>query len=150
MKPSMSLKNSTRSLKPTAAASVLLGYHKEVSPKWGEYTPHQIRKVVLGEEEPAYQVPGEPIPVRPPVMCAGCPHRGVFYVLHKLKLQVSGDIGCYTLGAVAPLNSMDTTICMGASVGVAMGMAKARGNDFAKKTVSVIGDPLSSYLVSRA
>ena len=113
---------------------------KEAFSLLGEYTPHQIRKVVLGEEEPAYQVPGEPIPVRPPVMCAGCPHRGVFYVLHKLKLQVSGDIGCYTLGAVAPLNSMDTTICMGASIGVAMGMAKARGNDFAKKTVSVIGD----------
>lgn len=106
----------------------------------GEYTPHQIRSVVLGESEPSYNIPTETIPVRPPVMCAGCPHRGVFYVLHKLKLHVSGDIGCYTLGAVAPLNSMDTTICMGASVGVAMGMAKARGNEFAKKTVSVIGD----------
>lgn len=106
----------------------------------GEYTPHQIRSVVLNEAEPTYHVPKEVIPIRPPVMCAGCPHRGVFYVLHKLKLHVSGDIGCYTLGAVAPLNSMDTTICMGASVGVAMGMAKARGNEFAKKMVSVIGD----------
>jgi indolepyruvate ferredoxin oxidoreductase alpha subunit len=106
----------------------------------GEYTPHQIRSVILGEAAPENCVPQEAIPVRPPVMCAGCPHRGVFYVLHKLKLHVSGDIGCYTLGAVAPLNSMDSTICMGASIGVAMGMAKARGAEFAKKTVSVIGD----------
>ncbi len=106
----------------------------------GEYTPNQIRSVILNEKEPDYNAPQEIVPVRPPVMCAGCPHRGVFYVLHKLKLHVSGDIGCYTLGAVAPLNSMDTTICMGASVGVAMGMAKARGNEFAKKMVSVIGD----------
>jgi indolepyruvate ferredoxin oxidoreductase alpha subunit len=73
-------------------------------------------------------------------MCAGCPHRGTFYVLKKLGLTVSGDIGCYTLGAVAPLASVDTTICMGASVSAAHGMAKVRGNEFAHKLVSVIGD----------
>ena len=106
----------------------------------GEYTPQMIRKAVLGEEAPEKQTAGEALPVRPPVMCAGCPHRGTFYVLKKLGLTVSGDIGCYTLGAVAPLASVDTTICMGASVSAAMGMAKARGAAFNKKLVSVIGD----------
>ena len=106
----------------------------------GEYTPQMIRKAVLGIDPPAKDVPAEALPVRPPVMCAGCPHRGTFYVLKKLGLVVSGDIGCYTLGAAAPLQSVDTTICMGASVSAAMGMAKARGAEFNKKLVSVIGD----------
>ncbi len=106
----------------------------------GEYTPAMIKKAVLGEDAPECAELSENIPVRPPVMCAGCPHRGTFYVLKKLGLTVSGDIGCYTLGAVAPLASVDTTVCMGASVSAALGMAKARGNDFAKKLVSVIGD----------
>jgi len=99
-----------------------------------------IKKAVLGEDAPESAEISENIPVRPPVMCAGCPHRGTFYVLKKLGLTVSGDIGCYTLGAVAPLASVDTTICMGASVSAALGMAKARGDEFAKKLVSVIGD----------
>ena len=106
----------------------------------GEYTPQMIKKAVLGEDAPKFASVDESIPVRPPVMCAGCPHRGTFYVLKKLGLVVSGDIGCYTLGAVAPLQSVDTTICMGASVSAAMGMAKARGSEFNKKLVSVIGD----------
>ena len=106
----------------------------------GEYTPRMIAKAVLGEEGGEVTELNEQIPVRPPVMCAGCPHRGTFYVLKKLGLNVCGDIGCYTLGAVAPLSSIDTTICMGASVSAALGMAKARGEEFAKKTVSVIGD----------
>lgn len=106
----------------------------------GEYTPTMIKSVVLGESAPEVATIDEPIPVRPPVMCAGCPHRGTFYVLKKLGLVVSGDIGCYTLGAVAPLQSVDTTICMGASVSAALGMAKARGDEFNKKLVSVIGD----------
>ncbi len=106
----------------------------------GEYTPAMIRKVVLGEDAPEKMSADEPLPVRPPVMCAGCPHRGTFYVLKKLGLVVAGDIGCYTLGAVAPLQSVDTTICMGASVSAALGMAKARGMEFNKKLVSVIGD----------
>ena len=106
----------------------------------GEYTPAMIAKAVLGKEAAECAQAGEAIPVRPPVMCAGCPHRGTFYVLKKLGLTVSGDIGCYTLGAVAPLASVDSTICMGASVSAALGMAKARGQEFNKKLVSVIGD----------
>ena len=106
----------------------------------GEYTPAMIRTAVLGLENPEFVSPEEEIPVRPPVMCPGCPHRGTFYVLKKLGLTVSGDIGCYTLGAAAPLQSVDTTICMGASVSAALGMAKARGGAFNKNLVSVIGD----------
>ena len=113
---------------------------KEVFTLLGEYNTAMIKKAVLGEEAPACVEIKEEVPARPPVMCAGCPHRGTFYVLKKLGLVVSGDIGCYTLGAVAPLASVDTTICMGASVSAAMGMAKARGKEFNKKLVSVIGD----------
>lgn len=80
-----------------------------------------------------------PIPVRPPVMCPGCPHRGVFYTLTQLKLTVMGDIGCYTLGALPPLEAMDTTICMGASIGSALGMVKAHP-EMQNKVVAVIGD----------
>ena len=106
----------------------------------GEYTPAMIKKAVLGSDAPENIEPSEELPARPPVLCPGCPHRGVFYVLKKLGLTVSGDIGCYTLGAVAPLSSVDTTICMGASVSAAHGMAKARGEEFNKNLVSVIGD----------
>lgn len=105
----------------------------------GEYSQNMIKEVVLGETVEKLAV-DKPSPARPPVMCAGCPHRGTFYVLSKLGLTVSGDIGCYTLGAVAPLASVDTTICMGASISAAHGMVKARGRDFAKQVVSVIGD----------
>lgn len=113
---------------------------KEAFTLLGEYTPTMIKKAVFGEEGSEFNTAGEEIPVRPPVMCAGCPHRGTFYVLKKLGLVVSGDIGCYTLGAVTPLSSVDTTICMGASVSAAHGMAKARGKEFNKKLVAVIGD----------
>ena len=113
---------------------------KDVFTLLGEYTPAMIKKAVLGEDAPEKIVPADDIPVRPPVMCAGCPHRGTFYVLKKLGLVVSGDIGCYTLGAALPLQSVDTTICMGASVSAAHGMAKAQGPEFNKKLVSVIGD----------
>ena len=113
---------------------------KDVFTLQGEYTPSMIKKAVLNEEPAPYEEINEVIPVRPPVMCAGCPHRGTYYVLKKLGLTVSGDIGCYTLGAAAPLQSIDTTICMGASVSAAHGMAKARGAEFNKKLVSVIGD----------
>ena len=80
----------------------------------------------------------ENIPNRPPVMCAGCPHRGLFYTLKKNKLNVMGDIGCYTLGAATPLEAMDTTVCMGASVSSLHGFNKAGGDS--KKSVAVIGD----------
>ena len=113
---------------------------KEVFSLLGEYTPDMIKKAVFNEDAAPFSAVEETIPVRPPVMCAGCPHRGTFYVLKKLGLTVSGDIGCYTLGAVAPLQSVDTTICMGASVSAALGMAKVRGQEFNKKLVSVIGD----------
>ncbi|MBQ8080432.1 MAG: indolepyruvate ferredoxin oxidoreductase subunit alpha [Clostridia bacterium] len=106
----------------------------------GEYTPAMIRRVVLGQADQPAAPAQMNVPVRPPVMCAGCPHRGTFYVLKKLGLTVAGDIGCYTLGAAPPLASIDTTICMGASVSAALGMAKARGASFNKKLVSVIGD----------
>lgn len=112
---------------------------KEAFTMLGEYTPAMIGKAVLGIEPKEYSEIDQ-IPVRPPVMCAGCPHRGAFYVMSKLGLTVSGDIGCYTLGAVAPLSSVDTTICMGASISAAHGMSKARGTEFTKKLVSVIGD----------
>lgn len=82
----------------------------------------------------------EDIPARPPVMCAGCPHRSIFYVLKQLKLTVLGDIGCYTLGAVAPLNAIDTTVCMGASVSGLHGFVKAGDDQAAESTVAVIGD----------
>jgi indolepyruvate ferredoxin oxidoreductase alpha subunit len=113
---------------------------KEVFSLLGEYTPAMLRTQILKEANPENAELQETIPVRPPVMCAGCPHRGTFYVLKKLGLTVSGDIGCYTLGAVAPLASVDSTICMGASVSAAFGMAKAQGPEFNKKLVSVIGD----------
>jgi indolepyruvate ferredoxin oxidoreductase alpha subunit len=82
----------------------------------------------------------DPIPPRPPVMCAGCPHRGLFYILSKNKVTVLGDIGCYTLGAVAPLSAMDMTLCMGASISAVHGFNKARGAESEGKTVAVIGD----------
>ena len=113
---------------------------KEVFTMLGEYTPSMIRKAILNIDPVECPTIDEVIPVRPPVMCAGCPHRGTFYVLKKLGLVVSGDIGCYTLGAVKPLEAVDSTICMGASVSAAFGMAKARGKEFNKKLVSVIGD----------
>lgn len=113
---------------------------KEAFTMLGEYTPSMLSAAVLGTAPAEFNKPNEDIPNRPPVMCAGCPHRGTFYVIKKLGLTVSGDIGCYTLGAVAPLASVDTTICMGASVSAAHGMAKIRGNEFAHKLVSVIGD----------
>lgn len=113
---------------------------KEAFTLLGEYSVNMIKKAVLGVDEPETAKSDINIPIRPPVMCAGCPHRGTFYVLKKLGLTVSGDIGCYTLGAAAPLSTIDTCVCMGASVSAAHGMAKARGKEFNKKLVSVIGD----------
>lgn len=113
---------------------------KDVFTLLGEYTPEMIMSAVLGENGPERSELKENIPARPPVLCPGCPHRATFFVLKKLGLTVSGDIGCYTLGAIAPLQSVDTTICMGASVSAAHGMAKVRGSEFNKKLVSVIGD----------
>ena len=103
----------------------------------GEYSVSLIKEKILGIKPDVEKID---LPIRPPVMCAGCPHRGVFYILSKLKLTVSADIGCYTLGAVAPLSAVDSVVCMGASIGIAHGFEKARGREQSKKTVAVIGD----------
>ena len=103
----------------------------------GELSTAIIKEKLLGVE---IETEKKDLPVRPPVMCAGCPHRGVFYILNKLKLTVSADIGCYTLGAQPPLAAVDTVVCMGASVGIAHGFEKARGREQSNKTVAVIGD----------
>lgn len=108
---------------------------KELFSVQGEITSSVIKRVLLGQE---INKADTSLPVRPPVMCAGCPHRGVFYVLNKLKLTVAADIGCYTLGALRPLSAVDTVICMGASIGMAHGFIKA-GYD-SDKIVAVIGD----------
>ena len=112
---------------------------KDVLPITGEFSQNLIAEK-LGVEVPAYSKLEEQMPARPPVMCAGCPHRGLFYTLAKNKCTVLGDIGCYTLGAVAPLSAMDMTLCMGASISSLHGFNKARGEESEKKTVAVIGD----------
>ncbi|NLG16919.1 MAG: indolepyruvate ferredoxin oxidoreductase subunit alpha [Fibrobacter sp.] len=114
---------------------------KEKLPVIGELDSSIIRKALTGK--PLKKEPltlGYQLPQRPPVLCPGCHHRGPFYVLKKLKLKVSGDIGCYTLAAFPPFSSMHTSICMGASIGMAFGFEKARGKEFAKESVAVIGD----------
>lgn len=113
---------------------------KDMLPLTGEYSQSLLARIFFNKDSGAGQPNNPDIPARPPVMCPGCPHRGVFYVLKKLKYNVMGDIGCYTLGALPPLEAMDTCLCMGASVGMAYGMEKARGKEFAGKTVAVIGD----------
>lgn len=111
---------------------------KEIFTVQGEYSANMIRRAILGAtlemKEPA-KAPG-----RPPILCPGCPHRSVYYVLNKLKMHAAGDIGCYTLGAVAPLSVVDTTICMGASISSLHGMEKAKGKEYVKNWVAVIGD----------
>ena len=105
----------------------------------GEYNQATIRRA-FGMEEPKSVCADSEIPVRPPVMCAGCPHRGMFYTLVKNKVTVLGDIGCYTLGSTAPLFALDSTLCMGASVSGIHGFNKAGGSESEHKTACVIGD----------
>jgi len=111
---------------------------KELFTVQGEYSANMIRKAILkediGTKDPA-MAPG-----RPPILCPGCPHRSVYYVLNKLKMHVAGDIGCYTLGAVAPLSVVDSVICMGASISSLHGMEKAKGKEYIKNWVAAIGD----------
>ena len=111
---------------------------KELFTKQGEYSANMLRRVLFGADEAIFEK--MEAPARPPILCPGCPHRSVFSVLNKLKIHASGDIGCYTLGAVAPLSVIDTTICMGASISALHGMEKGRGKDFIKNWVAVIGD----------
>lgn len=110
---------------------------KNILPKISEFSHELIREKLLGIKA-EYVKLEETLPNRPPVMCPGCPHRGLFYTLKKMKLTVCGDIGCYTLGAVPPLGAIDTTLCMGASISALHGFDKVRGNN--KNTVAVIGD----------
>ncbi len=109
---------------------------KNIFSRQGEFSVNTIREKVLGVSVSA--VPAQ-VPARPPVLCAGCPHRGVFYTLKKLNLTVMGDIGCYTLGAIPPLGAIDATVCMGASIGMAIGADKADPKAH-EHTVAVIGD----------
>ena len=112
---------------------------KDLLPICGEFSQNLIATRLGCPDKPAVTLE-ENIPVRPPVMCAGCPHRGMFYTLNKNKVTVLGDIGCYTLGAVAPLAAMDMTLCMGGSVSGIHGFNKALGEEAERKTVAVIGD----------
>ncbi len=111
---------------------------KEIFTVQGEYSAAMLRERVLGQDcsvEAAAQVPA-----RPPILCPGCPHRSVYSVLNRLKIHAAGDIGCYTLGAVAPLSVVDSTICMGSSISTLHGMEKARGKEYIRNWVAVIGD----------
>lgn len=111
---------------------------KEIFTVQGEYSANMIRTAIL-KQDVATTEPAK-VPARPPILCPGCPHRSVYSVLSKLKIHAAGDIGCYTLGAVAPLSVVDTTICMGSSISSLHGMEKAKGKDYIKNWVAVIGD----------
>ncbi len=109
---------------------------KEKVPLCGELNQSIVARSFGGGEEPDRAA----VAPRPPVLCPGCPHRSTFFTLNRLGIGATSDIGCYTLGVMPPLNGIDTTICMGASIGNALGFEKAIGRDFAKKMVAVIGD----------
>lgn len=111
---------------------------KEIFTVQGEYSANMLRKSIL-KEDLGLQAPAD-VSGRPPILCPGCPHRSVFYVLNRLKMHAAGDIGCYTLGAVAPLSVIDTTMCMGSSISTLHGMEKAKGKEYIKNWVAVIGD----------
>ncbi len=111
---------------------------KEIFTVQGEYSANMIREKILNEKVCVKEA--AKVPARPPILCPGCPHRSVYTVLKKLGIHAAGDIGCYTLGAVPPLNVIDTTICMGASISTLHGMEKAKGKEYIKHWVAVIGD----------
>ena len=111
---------------------------KELFTKQGEYSVNMLKKAIFGINEQVFDK--KDAPNRPPILCPGCPHRSVFSVLNKMKIHAAGDIGCYTLGAVAPLGVIDITLCMGASISSLHGIEKARGKEFLKNWVAVIGD----------
>ena len=111
---------------------------KELTGIQGELSVEKLRCILCGAEAPKMQ--NADLPARPPVLCPGCPHRGVFYNINRLGLNVMGDIGCYTLAALAPLSAMDACLCMGASIGMAGGAERAHGKDFSRHTVAVLGD----------
>ena len=119
---------------------------KDAFPICGELTPGLVAKGLKGAPLPLMEEVSKNLPPRPPILCPGCPHRGIFSILSKLKLFVTGDIGCYTLGFLPPLSALDTCVCMGASIGHAMGLDKALGEEALGKVVAVIGD--STFLHS--
>ena len=112
---------------------------KDALPMEGEFSQNLVAQKLGGTVHTGKAL-SDAIPPRPPVMCAGCPHRGLFYTLNKNKCTVLGDIGCYTLGAVAPLSAMDMTLCMGGSISAIHGFNKALGEESEGRTVAVIGD----------
>ena len=111
---------------------------KEVFTRQGEYSSNLLKRVIYGSDDKVFEK--QESPARPPILCPGCPHRSVYSVLNKLKIHASGDIGCYTLGAVPPLGVVDTCVCMGASISALHGMEKGKGKDYIKNWVAVIGD----------
>ncbi len=111
---------------------------KELFTKQGEYSANMLKSAVGGSRHTDFAA--KEAPARPPILCPGCPHRSVFSVLNKLKIHAAGDIGCYTLGAVAPLNVIDTTICMGSSISLLHGMEMAKGKEYIRNWVATIGD----------
>ncbi|HBA50781.1 MAG TPA: indolepyruvate ferredoxin oxidoreductase subunit alpha [Lachnospiraceae bacterium] len=117
---------------------ILKAVGKEIFTVQGEYSANMLRERVLGRECKT-EAPAQ-VPARPPILCPGCPHRSVYSVLNRLKIHAAGDIGCYTLGAVAPLGVVDSTICMGSSISTLHGMEKARGKEYIRNWVAVIGD----------
>lgn len=112
---------------------------KNLIPNQGELNTAIVRGAIDPASRPELFEPVD-LPLRPPNMCAGCPHRGIFFNLSRMKVFVSGDIGCYTLGFLPPLSAMDACVCMGASIPIAHGMAKVLGSESYNKVVSVIGD----------
>ena len=111
---------------------------KEVFTRQGEYSSNLLKRVIYGSDDKVFEK--QESPARPPILCPGCPHRSVYSVLNKLKIHASGDIGCYTLGAVPPLGVVDTCVCMGASISALHGMEKGKSKDYIKNWVAVIGD----------
>ncbi len=111
---------------------------KEILTVQGEYSANMLRQAILKEDLDLKS--SAQVPARPPILCPGCPHRSVYFVLQKLKIHAAGDIGCYTLGAVAPLSVVDTSVCMGSSISTLHGMEKAKGKEYIKNWVAVIGD----------
>lgn len=111
---------------------------KEAFTRQGEYSANLLKRVLYGSDDLVFDKTA--VPNRPPILCPGCPHRSVYSVLNKLKIHASGDIGCYTLGAVPPLGVVDTCVCMGASISALHGMEKGKGKDYIKNWVAVIGD----------
>ncbi len=118
---------------------VEVAHGKDLFGPIGEFSQETVA-AAMGIDSKAHPTIETQIPIRPPVMCAGCPHRGIYYALVKNKVTVLGDIGCYTLGAQQPLNALDSTLCMGASVSGVHGFNKAGGEETEQKTVAVIGD----------